>query len=74
LSGVRTPERSQSPQNAYITEEELFKELNPEVKNEIKTPKLTNSLSFESEYLSSNSKLKTFFHNLITYFISKVLL
>jgi hypothetical protein len=31
LSGVKTPERSPSPQNAYITEEEIFSEINPEV-------------------------------------------
>lgn len=31
LSGVKTPERSQSPENAYITEEEIFNELNPQV-------------------------------------------
>lgn len=29
LSGVRTPERCHSPENAYITEEDLFKEKNP---------------------------------------------
>ena len=28
LSGVRTPDRCQTPQNAYITEEDLFKDQN----------------------------------------------
>ncbi len=31
MSGVRTPERCPSPQNAYQTEEDLFNELNPDV-------------------------------------------
>lgn len=31
LSGVKTPERAQSPENAYITEEQIFSELNPQV-------------------------------------------
>ena len=32
LSGVRTPERSQSPQNAFMTEEERFVEMNQNVR------------------------------------------
>lgn len=31
LSGVRTPERCQSPQNTYLTEEDLFNQINPDV-------------------------------------------
>lgn len=31
LSGVRTPERSQSPINSYLTEEDIFNLENPEV-------------------------------------------
>jgi hypothetical protein len=32
LAGVRTPERSPSPVDAYITDQELFSRLNPNVK------------------------------------------
>ncbi len=31
LSGVRTPERSPSPENAYFTDEQIFTNLNPSV-------------------------------------------
>ena len=33
LSGVRTPERCPSPQNAYVTEETIFNQLNSGVRN-----------------------------------------
>ena len=31
LSGVQTPERSPTPMDLYITEEDTFKNLNPDV-------------------------------------------
>jgi len=31
LSGVRTPERCQSPLNSYLTDEDIFNQQNPEV-------------------------------------------
>ncbi len=31
LSGVRTPERPSSPQNAFMTEEDIFVQKNPSV-------------------------------------------
>ena len=31
LSGIRTPERPGTPQNAYLTEEDVFRERNPTV-------------------------------------------
>ena len=32
LAGVRTPERPASPENAYLTDEQIFKTLNPTVR------------------------------------------
>jgi hypothetical protein len=31
LAGVRTPERPASPENAYLTDEQIFTNLNPSV-------------------------------------------
>ena len=35
LAGVRTPERPASPEDAYLTDEQIFTNLNPNVKNKI---------------------------------------
>ena len=32
LAGVRTPERPASPENAYLTDDQIFTNLNPNVK------------------------------------------
>ena len=32
LAGVRTPERARSPHNSYLTDEDIFNQLNPTVR------------------------------------------